>query len=148
MVALSREIVCPALLTGVRTLPAWNATCVAVSEGVRVIDGVRELVRVSVGDEVMVSVTVDVLLAVLVYVEVRVLVLVRERVRVPVPITASFVALNESVSAVWVARTLVTVNPVLTALTLAVACALESAVAVSAARAVPVVIARAVSVAC
>ena len=139
MVALSREIVCPALLTGVRTLPPWNATRVAVNEAVRVIDGVRELVRVSVGEGVIVSVTVNVLLAVLVDVAVRVL--------VPVPITASLVALNESVSAVWVARTLVTVNPVFAAITLAVAFTLASAVAVRAARAVPVAIARAVSVA-
>jgi hypothetical protein len=147
MVALSREIVCPALLTGVRTLPPWNATRVAVNEAVRVIDGVRELVRVSVGDGVIVSVTVNVLLAVLVDVAVRVLVLVADRVLVPVPITASLVALNESVSAVWVARTLVTVNPVFAAITLAVAFTLASAVAVRAARAVPVAIARAVSVA-
>lgn len=148
MVALSREIVCPALVTGVRILPAWNATRVAVNEAVRVIDGVRELVRVSVGEGVIVSVTVNVLLAVLVCVAVRVLVLVADRVLVPVPKSASLVALNESVSAVWVARTLVTVKPVFAAITLAVACTLASAVAVRATRAVPVVIARAVSVAC
>jgi hypothetical protein len=67
---------------------------------VRVSDGVREFVRVSVLVDVIVAVRVLVALGVKVFDGVRVLVLVVDRVRVPVPRIASVVALNESVNAV------------------------------------------------